>query len=172
MTGMAVGNCSRCGAAASYFAPSCPNCHASQPAQPGCRNRGAGGGALGRRPDCARLVALRGDVELEARPSRRAGRPQATIAAKADYGWLITSAMAECEAEAKVQADMRFPIVPVTATGISLPGWSPPVIGTTGDAVTLLHSTDTLVGLRNGALALYPARDVRAVRPCEQDRIQ
>ena len=42
---------------------------------------------------------------------------------------------------------MRFLIVPVTATGISLPGWSPPVIGTIGDAVTLLHSTDTLVGL-------------------------
>ena len=28
MAGIAVGNCSRCGAAASYFAPSCPNCHA------------------------------------------------------------------------------------------------------------------------------------------------
>jgi hypothetical protein len=64
---------------------------------------------------------------------------------------------------------LRFLIVPVTATGVSLPGWSPGVIGTIGDGIALLHSTDTLIGLRNGALALYPkAGDVRAIRPDHQ----
>jgi hypothetical protein len=89
---------------------------------------------------------------------------------KGDYGWLIT-AMAECEAEAKHGADaVRFLIVPVTATGVSLPGWSPGVIGTIGDAIALLHSTDTLIGLRNGALALYPKAVTFAIRPDHQDR--
>jgi hypothetical protein len=157
MAGIAVGNCSRCGAAAAYFAPSCPNCHARN-----LPNRVATIVALAAALLAASLIALgwwalRGDAEPASSPVALApAAPQATADAKSDYGWLMT-AMAECEAEAKVQTDtMRFLIVPVTATGISLPGWSPPVIGTLGDVVTLLHSTDTLIGLRNGALALYP----------------
>jgi hypothetical protein len=124
MTGIAVGNCPRCGAAASYFARTCPHCHARNLPNP--------------------VAALA--------PS--AAEPAGDT--KADYGWLIT-AMAECEAEAKHEANaVRFLIVPVTATGMSLPGWSPGVIGSIGDAITLLHSTDALIGLQNRALALYP----------------
>jgi hypothetical protein len=153
MAGIAVGNCSRCGAAASYFAPSCPNCHARNLPNPVAAIVALAAALLAAGLIALGWWALRGDAEP--------GRPPAALApaaadAKSDYGWLMT-AMAECEAEAKVQTDtMRFLIVPVTATGISLPGWSPPVIGTLGDVVTLLHSTDTLIGLRNGALALYP----------------
>jgi hypothetical protein len=157
MTGIAVGHCSRCGAAASYFAPSCPNCHARN-----LPNPVAAAVALAAALVAAGLIALgwwelRGGAEPQSPAATLAPTaPEAPADAKSDYGWLMT-AMAQCEAEAKVQAEiMRFLIVPVTATGISLPGWSPPVIGSVGDAVTLLHSTDTLIGLKNGVLALYP----------------
>jgi hypothetical protein len=154
---MAVGNCSRCGAAASYFAPSCPNCHARNLPNPVAAIVALAAALLAAGVIVLGWWALRGDAEPGSPPVALApAAPQTTDDVKANYGWLMT-AMAECEAEAKVQADaMRFLIVPVTATGISLPGWSPPVIGSIGDAVTLLHSTDTLIGLRNGALALYP----------------
>src|SRR5262249_2341234 len=72
-----------------------------------------------------------------------------------DYGWIV-KAMAECEEEAKLKTDtMHFMIVPVTITGMSLPGWSPDPISSVGDAAVLLTSSDTLIGLRNKALALY-----------------
>jgi hypothetical protein len=156
MAGIAVGNCSRCGAAASYFAPSCPNCHARNLPNPVAAIAALAAALLAAGLIALGWWALRGHAEPQSSPVALApAAPEATADAKSDYGWLMT-AMAECEAEAKVQADtMRFLIVPVTATGISLPGWSPPVIGTLGDAVTLLHSTDTLIGLKNGALALY-----------------
>jgi hypothetical protein len=154
MTGIAVGNCPRCGAAASYFARTCPRCHARNLPNPVAAAAGlsvllAGGlAALG-------WWAL-GSEEAPLAPGVHA--PSASEPAgetKADYGWLIT-AMAECEAEAKHGADaVRFLIVPITPTGVSLPGWSPGAIGTIGDDITLLHSTDALLGLRNGALALY-----------------
>ena len=38
--------------------------------------------------------------------------------------------MAECEEEAKLKPDtLHFLIVPVAATGLTLPGWSPGPIG-------------------------------------------
>jgi hypothetical protein len=43
------------------------------------------------------------------------------------------TAMAECEEEAKLRSDTSyFLIVPVTATGVSLPGWAPSTIGNLG----------------------------------------
>src|SRR5262245_32505654 len=157
MAGMAVGNCSRCGAAASYFAPSCPNCHARNLPNPVAAIAALAVALLAAGLIALGWWALRGGAEVQGPPIALApAAPEAIADTKSDYGWLMT-AMAECEAEAKVQADaMRFLIVPVTATGISLPGWSPPVIGTLGDVVTLLHSTDTLIGLKNGALVLHP----------------
>jgi hypothetical protein len=71
------------------------------------------------------------------------------------YGWIV-QAMAECDEEAKLRTDtMHFLIVPVTSTGMSLPGWSPSPISPVGDAVLLLNASDALIGLRNRALALY-----------------
>jgi hypothetical protein len=72
-----------------------------------------------------------------------------------DYGWIV-KAMAECEEEAKQKFDtLHFLIVPVTPTGLSLPGWSPSPIGNIGSSAKLLSSTDALIGLRNRVLALY-----------------
>ncbi len=72
-----------------------------------------------------------------------------------DYGWIV-KAMAECDEEAKLQTDtMHFLIVPVTSTGLSLPGWSPSPITAVGESILLLNSSDALIGLRNRAMALY-----------------
>jgi hypothetical protein len=156
MTGIAVGHCARCGAAAPYFARFCPHCHARNLPNPVAAAVAA-----------AALLAAGGLVAFGWWELRGAGEPASapvTLAPSAaapgsqtasDYGWLIT-AMAECEARAKHDGDaVHFLIVPVTATAVSLPGWAPAAIGTIGDDITLLQSTDTLIGLRNGALALY-----------------
>jgi hypothetical protein len=72
-----------------------------------------------------------------------------------DYGWIV-KAMAECEEEAKQKSDvLHFLVVPVAATGVSLPGWSPNPIADIGSSGKLLSSSDALIGLRNRALALY-----------------
>jgi hypothetical protein len=157
MTGIAVGHCPRCGGAASYFVPFCPHCHARN-----LPNPVAAIAALAAVLLVGGLLALGwwgldGHGESPGAPSTLAPSAEAPgTDTKSDYSWLIT-AMAECEAQAKHAGDaMHFLIVPVAPTGVSLPGWSPDVIGSIGDAITLLHSTDILIGLRNGALALYP----------------
>jgi hypothetical protein len=157
MTGIAVGTCARCGAATSYFARACPNCHTRNLPNPiaaitllAAVLLAGGLIALGWR-------GLRGGEAPQNPPAATApSATQPTTAATADYGWLIT-AMAECEAQAKVGADaMRFLIIPVAATGVSLPGWAPGAVGSVGGSITLLHSTDALIGLKNGAFKLYP----------------
>src|SRR4029434_4935156 len=66
------------------------------------------------------------------------------------------TAMAECEEEAKLKLDtMHFLIVPLTPTGMSLPGWTPKPISAVGDSAVLLTSSDALIGLRNRVLVLY-----------------
>jgi len=82
------------------------------------------------------------------------GAPPANDTA-GDYGWIV-KAMAECEEEAKHKLDtMHFLIVPVTSTGLTVPGWSATPITQIGNTAVLLSSTDTLIGLRNRMLVLY-----------------
>ena len=58
--------------------------------------------------------------------------------------------------EAKVKLDtLHFLIVPLTTTGMSLPGWAPVPISSVGDIGTLLSATDALIGLRNRVFVLY-----------------
>lgn len=157
MTGIAVGTCARCGAAASYFARACPNCHARNLPNPIAASALLAAVLLAGGLIALGWQALRGGEAPQNPPAAAApSATQPTTDTTADYGWLIT-AMAECEAQAKVSADaMRFLIIPVTTTGVSLPGWSPGVVGSVGDSIALLHSTDALIGLKNGALKLYP----------------
>jgi hypothetical protein len=157
MAGLPVGRCPNCGAAVSYFAWSCPNCHRRNLPNPVAATAAglavllAGG-----------LIVLGWQTLSHDRgPDLRAqagGGPGASDRAgekTEDYGWVV-QAMADCDVQAKVKLDtLYFLIIPVTSTGVSLPGWSPTVIGAIGDAVTLLHSSDTVIGLRNRALALY-----------------
>jgi hypothetical protein len=141
----------------SYFARACPHCHASNQPNPIMTSVAllaviliAGAVALGIK------FFLAGGPPHTAAPG--AQPPPAGGSAgddKAEYGWIV-SAMAECEEEAKQKLDtLHFLIVPVTATGHPLPGWSPSPISDVGNAAKLLSSTDALIGLRNGALALY-----------------
>jgi hypothetical protein len=157
MIRLPVGTCRSCGAAVGHLARACPRCRA-----PNLPNPVATIAALSAVAIVGGLIALsvtlvRGLRAPESAPS--AGSAPGASAPTADtstaYGWIV-KAMAECEEEAKQRQDtLHFLIIPVTTTGLSLPGWSPSPIGPVGDSVTLFNSSDTLIGLRNGALALY-----------------
>lgn len=158
MTGLLVGRCRSCDAPVSYFSRFCPNCHASN--QP---NLVASLAAL------AVVVFVGGSIALgiqsfrsiEAPPGPSGGEGAASKGDPSadsadDYGWIV-KAMAECDVAAKQKLDtMHFLIVPVTTTGVSLPGWSPRPISTVGSTAALLTSTDAMIGLRNRMLVLYP----------------
>jgi hypothetical protein len=155
MIGLPVGQCRNCGAAVSYFARSCPRCLAANLPNPVVTVAAllavllAGGLiALG-------VQAFRGKGTPQ-RPAQAESTPSdPTTDTKSDYGWIV-QAMADCEEEAKQRLDtLHFLIVPVTTTGIVLPGWVADPISDIGDSATLLNSSDTLIGLRNRALVLY-----------------
>jgi hypothetical protein len=150
------GECRSCGAAVSYFALACPNCRA--PNQP---NPVATISALLAVLLVGGVIALGAQVfhhnHARQAASDAPAPPSTDTSADnpADYGWIV-KAMAECEEEAKGKADaLRFLILPVAPTGMSLPGWSPNPIADVGSSAKLLSSTDALIGLRNRALALY-----------------
>ena len=136
----------------SWFARACPHCHASNQPNPVATSI-----AL------LAVILIAGAVALGVkffhageRPGTAAQpAPGSTADDTAEFGWIV-KAMAECEEEAKQKLDtLHFLIVPVTATGHSLPGWSPVPISDVGASAKLLTSTDALIGLRNGALEIY-----------------
>ena len=157
MAALPIGHCRSCGAAVSYFARACPRCGA-----PNLPNPVATIAAL------LAVVFLGGVIALGVQAFRSKVTPQSPPQAKdapptsdrttdtaTDYGWIV-KAMAECEEEAKQKTDtLHFLIVPVTTTGMSLPGWSVDPISAIGDSASLLSSTDTMIGLRNRVLVLY-----------------
>jgi hypothetical protein len=155
MTGLPVGQCRNCGAAVSYFARSCPRCFAANLPNP-----------VGIVATLVALALAGGLIALAVQVLRGMGAPPRPMQAestpsdpttdtKSDYGWIV-QAMADCEEEAKQRLDtLHFLIIPVTATGLALPGWSADPISDVGDSAVLLNSTDTLIGLRNQALKLY-----------------
>ena len=157
MSAFLLGKCRSCDAPVSYFARACPYCLA-----PNLPNPVAISAAL------VALVLVGGMAALGVQafrskdaahsPSPAGGSATAVDATTdpgGDYGWIV-KAMAECDEEAKIRLDtMYFLIVPVTATGASLPGWSPSPISTVGNSAALLTSTDAMIGLRNRVLALY-----------------
>jgi len=155
-----IGHCQRCGAAVSYFALACPSCHRRN-----LPNPVAAAIALAAVVVAGGLVvlgwhALSGDESAPGLQAKQAAEVKEATAEQAgagneDYGWLV-QAMADCDVEAKHRLDtLHFLIVPVTTTAVALAGWTPNAIGTIGDAATLLHSSDAVIGLRNRALALY-----------------
>jgi hypothetical protein len=151
---MPAGKCANCGAAVSAFARACPAC--GLPNQPNIVTTIA---AL------ALLVMLGGAVYVGARafpwerpPSTATNPPQTTTTAeptKDDYGWLV-QAMAECDVYAKQNADtLYFLIIPLARSGAFVVGWDPVAMGRIGPSVTLVSSSDALIGLRNGVFVLY-----------------
>jgi hypothetical protein len=150
---MPAGKCANCDAAVSYFARACPSC--GLPNQPNIVTTIA---AL------ALLVMLGGAFYVGARafpwerPSNTTtNTPQTTTAepAKDDYGWLV-QAMAECDVYAKQNADtLYFLIIPLARSGTFVVGWDPVAMGRIGPSVTLVSSSDALIGLRNGVFVLY-----------------
>jgi hypothetical protein len=154
LMGLATGACRNCGARLSYFARRCPNCQVPNLPNPGATIAALVAVLLLGALIATGIRAFRGS-ETQPRAGERADESASTSEPGADYGWIMT-AMAECEAEAKQKLDaLYFLIVPVTVTGVSLPGWSPAVISSIGDSGSLLSATDTLFGLKNRALVLY-----------------
>jgi hypothetical protein len=157
MIALPLGKCRNCDAPVSYFARVCPACQAANLPNPVATIAAlaavilAGGVvALGvqafRGKDAPAGSTQAGDTSITADP---------TTDTAGDYGWIV-KAMAECEEEAKIKLDtMYFLIVPVTPTGVALPGWTPNPISTIGTSAALLTSSDALIGLRNRALVLY-----------------
>ena len=177
MTGLPVGRCPNCGAAVSYFAWSCPNCHAAQPAQsrlqPPRRWRWR---APGRRIDRAGLA------ELSQRPRRRTPRRKRArgLAASVRRETRRRTMAGSCRRwpiamwQAKHKSDtLNFLIIPVTATGVSLPGWSPTPSARSAMPSRCCTRAIPLIGLRNRALALYQKPLTFAVSdPATKTRLQ
>jgi hypothetical protein len=157
MIALPLGKCRNCDAPVSYFARVCPACQAANLPNPVATIAALAALILAGGMVALGVLALRGK---DAPPSgTQAGdttiTPDPTTDPAGDYGWIV-KAMAECEEEAKIKLDtMYFLIVPVTPTGVALPGWTPNPISTIGASAALLTSSDALIGLRNRALALY-----------------
>jgi hypothetical protein len=157
MIALPLGQCRNCGDAVSYFARTCPSCHAANQPNPIATIAALGavvlvGGVIG-----LGLLAFRSKGVSQSAPqaNQEPGPSNPATDAAKDYGWVV-KAMAECDEEAKLKLDtLHFLIVPMIATGMSLPGWSPIPISDVGDSATLLNSTDAMIGLRNAALVLY-----------------
>jgi hypothetical protein len=150
-------DCGSCGARISLFARCCPACQARN----AWYNAVIGGAAAVVLLLVGSLVALAWhalrakEAPQVATQSPPAGTASAPADSASDYGWLV-QAMADCEEEGKRLPDtLSFLIVPLSKTDTVLPGWAPVPIGTAGNSVVLLASTDALIGLRNGAFALY-----------------
>jgi hypothetical protein len=156
---MPVGRCSSCDAPVSYFARFCPYCHASNLPNPVVIGTALlavvlVGGAI----TLGALYAPRGKKPAQEQPQ---SEPKAEAAE--DYGWIV-KAMAECDETAKRSLDvLRFLILPLTNTNKALAGWRPSIISMAGDRIQLISATDALIGLRNGAMALYPKEVTFAV---------
>jgi hypothetical protein len=156
MIGLPPGKCRSCDAPVSYFARTCPSCGAANLPNPVATIAGLGAVVLLGALVVFGLQIFRGRTTAPALPADQATPAAPEAAGDADYGWIV-KAMAECDEAAKLKTDtLHFLIVPVAPSGMSLPGWSPTPISSLGNSGLLLNSTDTLIGLRNRALVLYP----------------
>jgi hypothetical protein len=157
MIGLPSGKCRNCEAPVSYFARRCPSCSARNLPNPVATVAVVLAALLVGGSIVLGVQAFRGSKAPPA-PGQADKAPQGSeraCDASDDYGWIV-KAMAECEEEAKLKTDtLHFLIVPVTATGTGLLGWTPIPISRIGDSATLLTWTDTLIGLRNRVLSLY-----------------
>lgn len=152
---MPLGACRNCGAEVSYFARSCAECGASNLPNPVATISALAAVAM-----VGLVIALgwhlssRSKVDVASPPGDPASGEQKAEGAES-YGWLV-QAMAECEEEAKRTPDkLFFLIAPVARAPKNVVGWNPERIGMIGDSTLLLVSSDAVIGLRNGALALY-----------------
>jgi hypothetical protein len=154
MMGIRAGTCRDCGEAVSSFARSCPHCGA--PNQPNPVTTIIALVVL----IMLSLTAVLGAKFLwRGAPAPAEPDPSTTTTREPGqeaFGW-IAQAMADCDVAAKRSEDvLHFLIVPVQPSAAPVPGWRPGTIGNLGNVAVLMASADMLVGLRNGALELYP----------------
>lgn len=81
---------------------------------------------------------------------------QIAASSSADFGWLST-AMNGCDAQAKTDTGkLHFLVTPLVSAAKDDAAWHAKSINDSGNGI-LLRSDDTLDGLKNGALRIYPA---------------
>jgi hypothetical protein len=130
-----------------------------------CRNCGA--------PNKARMVAIAVAVGLAVLVVvggtivallRGHEATHATPAASRDeFGWLST-AMAECDAEAaKAESTLEFLVVPLTAAPAEAEQWRKKSLNDIGNAI-LLTADDMLDGLKRGALSISAEQYLFSIR--------
>jgi hypothetical protein len=80
---------------------------------------------------------------------------QVAAVSTADLGWL-TTAMSECDAEARADRDaFHFLVTPLVPVAKDIEPWRAKSINDAGTGI-LLRADDTLAGLRSGTLRIYP----------------
>jgi hypothetical protein len=81
---------------------------------------------------------------------------QIAASSTADFGWLST-AMNGCDAQAKTDTGtLHFLVTPLVSAAKDIAAWRAKSINDSGNGI-LLRSDDTLDGLKNAALRIYPA---------------
>jgi hypothetical protein len=104
----------------------------------------------------AGVVVLRGHRLAAATESGAPADEQIAAGVTADVSWLAT-AMSGCDAEAKTDLGaLHFLVTPLVSVAKDVAPWSARSINDVGNGI-LLRADDTLGGLKNGTLRLYPA---------------
>ena len=152
---MIDGECPNCGGGTLILARACPHCGAP------VELRLAGmmvAGAL-----VLLLVAVVVAVVVVLTGHRLAAAPetgapadeQIAATSTADLSWLAT-AMSGCDAEAKTLGGLHFLVTPLVSVTKDIAPWRAKSVNDTGNG-TLLRADDTLAGLKDGTLRIYPA---------------
>lgn len=148
--------CPHCGAGTFVLAKTCPHCGGPL----ALRMAGmAVAGALALLLVAvlvAVVVVLRWHQLAAATDSGAPADQQIATLARADLGWL-TTAMSECDAEAKTDKGvLHFLVTPLVAVAKDIEAWQAKSINDAGTSI-LLRSDDVLAGLKSGTLRIYAA---------------
>jgi hypothetical protein len=150
--------CPHCGEPAFLLARSCPHCG-------GARRMGVAGMLVAGALALLLLAVVSASVvvlvwhQLAAATETGEAIGEPIAMGSAGDPSLLASAMSQCDAEAKADADtgtLHFLVTPLSVVGGDLAPWRPKAINESGNAI-MLRADDALDGLRRGTLRLYPA---------------
>jgi hypothetical protein len=153
---MIESECPRCGGRIFVLARACPACGVARQV-PVAGMMVAGALTLALVAIVAALAVVLSWYQLAA--ATESGAPadgQIAAGSTADLSWLA-NAMSGCDAEAKADlAALHFLVTPLASVAKDIEPWRAKSINDAGTGI-LLRSDDTLDGLKNGTLRIYPA---------------
>lgn len=150
------GECPNCGSGTSVLARACADCGAALRLQL-AGMMVAGALALLLVAVMVAAAAVIGWHRLAAATDTGAAADgQIAASSTADFGWLST-AMNGCDAQAKTDSGtLHFLVTPLVSAAKDIAAWRAKSINNSGNGI-LLRSDDTLDGLKNATLRIYPA---------------